>query len=208
MVETGVEIDNTGSRFVSMKINGEGLERDIFELSTPFSRFLAKALEEGVHLNTPVAKKLTKSSWIRMVDMIIIRTFGKAAGADEVLERRFILEEMGQIFAAEKGPVTCEDARQLIRKGTCYLYQNSPDYLKQQYPDLLNQRRGKGEFMADQRGTTRAIAGAVLQGATYQDLTTQGYSALRLSGPRKILAEYGLHVPRPREANLGNLNPH
>lgn len=200
MVETAVGIDTLGSRFVEM----EGSVKPCFELETPVSRFLTKAIKVKVHLNKPVVRGLSESGWERMVDVMIIHTFGKAEG-EEALEKRLSLEEIGVIFANEDPltheviPLTGERIRQLTKEGAYYLYQASPNSLKQQYLDLLNQIGRKDElFMANQVGTTRVIAGAVLTGASYQDLRKR-FSVDDLKAARNILAEYSLHVPRMNE---------
>lgn len=193
LVEAKIEVDNLGSRFVKM----EGLKKPSFEIETPFARFLTKALEVGVYSEAPrnITKKDWERIWGRMMDIMIISTFGKAEGR-EALEKRFSEEEIGkEIFPAEKGPITRERVRQLLKEGTRYLYQASSDDLKQQYPDLLNQKEMEYHFMVRKPGPTRAIAGAILQGATYQDLVKRGFSSFDLFFIRRTLSNYGLEVP-------------
>ena len=79
-----VTSDNLGSRFVRM----EGLEKDSFELETPFNRFLIRAIETGVHLKVPKAGAFNTRGWERVVDMMIIRAFGKDEG-EGALQKRF-----------------------------------------------------------------------------------------------------------------------
>ncbi len=194
---TEVKVDNLGSRFVRMG----GLEKDRFELSTPVTRFLTKALELGVHLKTPQVKQLTPSVWERMVDMVVLYAFGKNDRQNEPLERKFSMAEIGKILPAREGYLTRERVNQLIKKGLIYLYQNSPDDLKQQYPDLLDQVEREHDFMVRPRGATRAVAGVVLTGTTHQNLISRGFSGQYLEIARKILAEYDLSVPYKEGTN-------
>lgn len=196
-METAVGVDTLGSRFVRVK--AEGLEGNSFELSTPFSRFLAQALEREVHLTILQSLVETKrENWKRIIDIICTYAFGKVGG-DQALEKKLSMEEVGGIFPSKKGALTRARVGQVITEGTNFLYHASPDDLKQQYPDLLNQISGKSEFMVDKSGKTRAVAIAVLQGATYQDLKDQGFAAGGLADASEILARYNLYVPYPEE---------
>lgn len=190
-----VKVDNLGARFVQM----EGLEKDIFELETPSSRFLQKALELGLHLNKPGTPGLTRSGWDRLMERVIISTFGKAAGTDEALARQFDLTETGEIFPGIDGPVTNEAVRQSLQKGFSYLYGVSPDYLKRQYPDLLDLIVREDRFMVSKAGRTRLVSNSILGGATYQDLIEKGSDGTDLFHARIILSGYGLKVPNRPE---------
>lgn len=193
-----VEVDNLGSRFVKM----EGLKRDSFELETPFARFLTKALEDEVYPKDPrkdprkIKKENWEKIWGRMMNIMIIFAFGKVEGG-EALGRRFTLNEIGGgiIFPSEPKPLVGERIRQLVKTGTRHLYQASDD-LKQQYPNLLGRSVTEKTFMAEQSGSTRAVAAAILQGAaTYQDLIDHGLSSDDIISARIVLSSYGLKVP-------------
>lgn len=187
-----VEVDNLGTRFVKM----EGLESCRFELETPAARFLQKVLEEGVHflINLKYGQ-LTQYNLDRNVGMAILYTFGKSQGESRPLERRFSLREIGEeIFPGERGAITRAAVSLSVKKGFACLYYASPKYLQEQYPDLLNQIEEEHDFMVDRIGVTRAIAGAILTGTTYQYLREK-FPTYRLSLGRKILGKYGWHVP-------------
>lgn len=198
MVETAVEIDTLGSRFV--KVEAEGLKGDSFELSTPFSRFLAKALEREVHLKILQSlNEKQQENWKRRLDIVCVYTYGKVGG-NEALEKKLSMEETGEIFPYHGKALTRARVGQIIIEATNFLYQASPVDLRQQYPNLLNQTgKENGEFMTKKTGITRAIAAAVLQGATYQDLSIKGFTGRGLVDFRKTLAKYGLSVPYPEE---------
>lgn len=226
MVEAtdSTQVDNLGSRFVEIT----GLERPRFELETPLTRFLVQALEMGVHLVEPDVPGLTNAKWERMVDIVILSTFGKeeekevdgeeAAEKEQrrretPLERRFSLAELGEVFTDTRKSsgrseppgntllYTRERARQLIRDGVTYFYQMSPQSLKQQYPDLLsNLRRNKDSFMVEKAGITRGIAGMVLSGTAVKGVGSK-YRSSDIGHRRKILEMYGLIVPYFDRAN-------
>lgn len=87
-----VRPDKLGSRFVQMV--GPAIDR--YEFETPFARFLTKALETRTHFRIP--KRLKEAQWDRMIDIMIVSTFGKREGKDGSLEQRFSLERIGEIF--------------------------------------------------------------------------------------------------------------
>lgn len=191
LAEKEVTIDNLGTRFVPVEVEGSTSLR--FELSTRPRRFLENTLQDGVHLHKP--RFYTPEHWERSINLAILYFFGKKAGQnDEPLEKQFSLEETGEIFFGKKG--LKQFVSQSIKSVISNMYRNSADELQQQYPNLLTQMEENPHFMVDRRGITRMIAGAVLKRATYQDLINQGFSPTRLRIARSSLAEYGLSVPK------------
>lgn len=99
LAEKEVTIDNLGTRFVPVGVEGSTSLR--FELSTRVRRFLEKALVAEAHLNRPKHYRL--EDWEMGVNMVILYSFGKEGERNEkVLEKQFSLEETGEIVSNKK----------------------------------------------------------------------------------------------------------
>lgn len=191
-----ITADDIGSRFVGM------------ELETLPSRFLLEALKHGVHLKRPrmiiggiEVHGPTQKQWNRSLDIALLDYFGKVEG-NEALSQMLSYDEIGKINPER--PISRERVRYIIGRTIRQLHPSLPDYLKYKYPlEKVLGQIDRPQFMTDQTGATRRIAEAVLKVASYQDLIA-GFSDNNMSLARKILDQYGLHVPylEAREATL------